>query len=586
VPALSKAATGIRGLDEITAGGLPQGRPTLLCGGPGCGKTLLAAEFLIRGAMQFGEPGVFMSFEETAADLHANIASIGFDLQALIAANLVRVDYVRVERSEIEEVGDYDLEGLFVRLDYAIQKIGARRVVLDTIESLFAGLNNAAVLRAELRRLFRWLKDRGVTAIITGERGAGTLTRQGLEEYVSDCVIVLDHRVTDQISTRRLRIIKYRGSHHGTNEYPFLIDNTGFTVVPITSAALDHPAPEELISSGIPELDEMLGKHGFFRGSSVLISGAAGTGKTSLTAHTMAAACQRGERVLMFSLEESPAQVTRNMLSIGIDLRPYREAGQLRFVAARPALYGLESHLAHALRHIEDFKPHLVVVDPVTAMLSAAVEDDVQVMLTRLIDILKRVGATAVLTGLISGDSETSGVNISSLIDTWITVRALEQNGERTRGLYVLKSRGMGHSNQIREFLITDQGIRLLPAYLGPEGPVTGSARVQQDARARAAAVMRKQEIESKRRRVERKRTASEAQIAMLQAELEAEIAEFEHLLRDEEARTTLAFQATQELTRSRNSANRNLVPTMNDAERNGSPAETLAPSKRSRSPR
>jgi circadian clock protein KaiC len=582
---MAKAATGVRGLDEITSGGLPRGRPTLLCGGPGCGKTLLAAEFLIRGATEFGEPGVFMSFEETAADLHANIASIGFDLQALITDNLVRVDYVRVERSEIEEVGDYDLEGLFVRLDYAIQKIGARRVVLDTIESLFAGLNNAAVLRAELRRLFRWLKDRGVTAIITGERGAGTLTRQGLEEYVSDCVIVLDHRVTDQISTRRLRIVKYRGSQHGTNEYPFLIDDNGFTVVPITSAVLDHPAPDEVISSGIPELDDMLGKGGFYRGSSVLISGSAGTGKTSLAAHMIAAACQRGEPVLVFALEESPAQVMRNMRAIGIDLRPHQEAGRLRFVAARPALFGLESHLAHALRQIDDFQPHLVVVDPITAMLSAAADDEVQVMLTRLIDILKRRGATAVLNALTSVASEMSGVNISSLIDTWISVRALEHNGERTRALYVLKSRGMGHSNQIREFLITERGIRLIPAYLGPEGPLTGSARVQQDARARAATALREQAIESKRRRLQQKRAAAEAQIARLQSELEAEVAEFDHLLRGEEAQAALTRQATDEPARSRH-ANTTIDPTPTNAERNGSPAKTPASRKRSRSPR
>jgi circadian clock protein KaiC len=398
-------------------------------------------------------------------------------------------------------------------------------------------------------------------------------------------VIVLDHRVTDQISTRRLRIVKYRGSQHGTNEYPFLIDDNGFTVVPITSALLDHPAPDELISSGIPELDDMLGKGGFYRGSSVLISGSAGTGKTSLTAHMIAAACQRGERVLVFALEESPAQVLRNMRAIDIDFRPHQEAGRLRFVAARPALFGLESHLAHALRQIEDFQPDLVVVDPVTAMLSAAADEDVQVMLTRLIDILKRRGTTAVMTGLTSVASGMGGVNISSLIDTWISVRALEDNGERTRALCVLKSRGMGHSNQIREFLITERGIRLIPADLRPEVPLTGSARVQQDARARAAAALREQEIESKRRRLQQKRAAAEAQIAMLQAELEAEVAEFEHLLRGEEAQAAIARQATNEVALGRHASN-TTNPTPTDAERNGSPVETPASRKRSRSPR
>ncbi len=462
-PDLAKALTGIRGLDEITRGGLPKGRPTLVCGGPGSGKTLLALTFLVNGATQFDEPGVLMTFEENAEEMASDVASLGFDLPSLIASGKIAVDYVRVERSEIEETGEYDLEGLFVRLDYAIQSVGATRVVLDTIESLFSGLKDDAILRAELRRLFRWLKDKGVTAIITGERGEGLLTKQGLEEYVSDAVILLDHRVHDQVSTRRLRVVKYRGSHHGTNEYPFLIDATGLSVLPVSSMALQHPAPLDRISSGVARLDSMLGEKGYYRGSTVLVSGTAGTGKTSLAAHFLDAACRRGERCLCFLFEESPLQLLRNMRSIGIDLQPWVEAGLLQFHADRPSRYGLETHLATMHLLVADFKPTVVVLDPVTNLMTVGTFADVQAMLTRMIDHLKTENITAVLTSLTPGlsDIERTETSISSLMDTWIILTNDIMSGHRRRGLYVLKSRGMAHSNELREFALTDSGLDL-----------------------------------------------------------------------------------------------------------------------------
>ena len=458
---LAKTLTGIQGLDEITRGGLPKGRPTLVCGGPGSGKTLLALTFLVNGATQFDEPGVLMTFEENAEEIASDVASLGFDLPELIKANKLAVDYVRVERSEIEETGEYDLEGLFVRLDYAIQSVGARRVVLDTIESLFAGLKDDAILRSELRRLFRWLKDKGVTAVITGERGEGLLTKQGLEEYVSDAVILLDHRVHDQVSTRRLRVVKYRGSHHGTNEYPFLIDASGISVLPVSSMALAHDAPLDRISAGIPRLDTMLGDKGYYRGSTVLVSGGAGTGKTSLAAHFLDAACRRGERCLCFLFEESPQQLLRNMRSIGIDLEPWVTAGLLQFHADRPSRYGLETHLATMHQVVADFHPTAVVLDPVTNLMTVGTFSDVQAMLTRLIDHLKTENITAVLTSLTPGltNVERTENSISSLMDTWIVLANDDVGGHHRRGLYVLKSRGMRHSNELREFVLTDQGL-------------------------------------------------------------------------------------------------------------------------------
>ena len=460
---LPKSPTGIAGLDDITEGGLPKGRPSLVCGGPGCGKTLLAMEFLVRGAMQYNEPGVFMTFEEQEADLRQNVASLGFDLGKLMAQKKMVLDYVRIERSEIEETGAYDLEGLFIRLEHAIDAIGAKRVVLDTVEALFAGLPNEAILRAELRRLFGWLKTKGVTAIITGERGTGTLTRHGLEEYVADCVILLDHRITEQISTRRLRIAKYRGSTHGTNEYPFLIGSTGLSVLPITSVGLRHQASTQRVSSGVAQLDAMLGAKGYFRGSTVLVSGAAGTGKSSLAAAFAQAACQRGERVLYFAFEESPDQIIRNMGSIGIDLSPCVRKGLLHFHAVRPNFYGLEMHLLTVQEEIERLQPRIVITDPITNLISIGTQLDVQAMLGRMVDLLKAHQITALLTSLTgsSESAEQSEVGISSLVDTWLVLRNLEENGERNRGLYILKSRGMPHSQQIREFHLSERGIEL-----------------------------------------------------------------------------------------------------------------------------
>ncbi len=535
---LAKARTGIQGLDEITGGGLPKGRPTLVCGTAGCGKTLLAMEFLVRGATEFGEPGVFMAFEETAGDLAENVRSLGFDLDELARKKKVVVDFVRVERHEIEETGDYDLEGLFVRLGHAIDSIGAKRVVLDTIETLFSGLSNTAILRAELRRLFSWLKEKGVTAIITAERGEGELTRHGLEEYVSDCVILLDHRVIDQVSTRRIRIVKYRGTTHGTNEYPFLIDEDGISVLPITSLGLQHSASNERISTGIPRLDSMLAGKGYYRGTTVLISGNAGTGKTSMAAQFALAACERGEKCLYFAFEESPGQIVRNMRSIGLDLEPWVKKGLLRFHAIRSTLHGLETHLAAFHKITQEFKPQVVIFDPIDSVVQAGTLKDAAAMLNRLIDFLKVQGITALLTNLTSGNAlENSGVDVSSIVDTWMSVRDIELGGERNRVLYVLKSRGMAHSNQVREFLLTDRGIQLQDVYLGQEGVLTGSARQSQEAREKATSVLAQQEIEGRRREMEQKREALEARIVALRKDFEAEEEEAKRVIGQEKAR-------------------------------------------------
>ncbi|MFL6601599.1 MAG: circadian clock protein KaiC [Steroidobacteraceae bacterium] len=462
-PAIPKSPTGIQGLDEITTGGLPKGRATLVCGGAGSGKTLLATSFLINGAQRFGEPGVLVTFEENGDELASDVASLGFDLPGLIDAGKLFVDYVRIERSEIEETGEYDLEGLFVRLDHAIRSTNARRIVLDTIESLFSGLGNTNILRAELRRLFRWLKDKGITAVITAERGDGTLTRQGLEEYVSDVVILLDHRVTEQVSTRRLRVVKYRGSHHGTNEYPFLIDRHGLSVLPVTSLGLTHRASVERLSTGVRELDDMLGGQGYFRGSTVLLSGTAGTGKTSLAAHFTDAACRRGERVLYFLFEESPLQLLRNMRSIGIDLQPWITKGLLHFQADRPSHAGLEAHLALMYQNVRDFKPSVTVVDALTNLLTVGTAYDVRAMLMRVIDYLKVNEITGLFTSLTPGkyENEETEAGVSSLIDTWIVLTTHEVDRRRQREIRVLKSRGMAHSNRVHDFELTDHGLQL-----------------------------------------------------------------------------------------------------------------------------
>ena len=460
---LPKIPSGISGLDQITGGGLPRGRPTLVCGSAGCGKTLLAMEFLVRGAQQYNDPGVMVTFEEHPEDLAANVASLGFDVAGLERDGKLIIDHVRVRKDEIEETGEFDLEGLFVRLGYAIDQIGAKRVVVDTIEALFSGFTNEGALRAELARLFHWLKERSVTAIITAERGNGTLTRHGLEEYVSDCVLLLDHRVCDQISTRRLRIVKYRGSNHGTNEYPFLIDADGICLLPVTQLGLSHQAPSERISTGIPTLDDMLSGSGFYRASSILVTGTAGTGKSSLSAYFADAACRRGECCCYFSFEESPEQIVRNMRSIGIDLEPWRVQGLLTIDSTRPTTFGLEMHLSRIQRVIERSRPQVVIFDPVTALLSSGNVDDATLALIRLIDFFKAQNITVMCISLTPGGSALEGSNaqISSLMDSWILLRDIEQDGERRRWLCVLKSRGMGHSNQVRQLSISDRGLEL-----------------------------------------------------------------------------------------------------------------------------
>lgn len=522
---ISKSPTGISGFDQITGGGLPKGRTALFCGAAGCGKTLFALEFILQGVLEYNEPGVFVAFEETVEDLAQNVASLGFNLNSLIAQKKLIVDYIHLERSEIEETGEYDLEGLFIRLEHAIDSIGAKRVALDTIEALFAALSDTFILRSELRRLFRWLKDKKVTSVITGERGVDTLTRQGLEEYVSDCVVLLDTRMNEQIVTRRLRIIKYRGSTHGLNEYPFLINEHGISVLPITSLALEHTASRERISSGVERLDALLGDGGYFRGTSILVSGTAGVGKTSLAAHFADATCRRGERCLYFASEESAPQIIENMHSIGIHLEQWVDNGLLKYNAARPTLYGLENHLSHTYHLVNEFQPQAVIIDPVTNFLMVGTMNEVKAMLMRIIDFLKTKQITTLITSLTPGGShiEKNEVGISSLIDTWLLLRDLEANGERNRGMYILKSRGMAHSNQIREFVLTDHGVELIDVYVGAAGVLTGSSRLIQEAQDRVAALTRKEEVQRLQLRFERKQKMLDAQILALRAEFEAE---------------------------------------------------------------
>lgn len=547
---LLKCPSGIRGLDEVTNGGIPHGRPTLVCGSSGSGKTLMAMEFLVRGILDHDEPGVFMCFEERSADLAQNVASLGFDLNSLIAANKLTIDHVSMGHEETMETGDYNLDGLFVRLNAAIDAIGARRIVLDTIETLFSTLTNEGILRPELRRLFAWIKEKNVTAIVTGERGEGSLTRHGLEEYVSDCVILLDNRVIDQVATRRLRIVKYRGSTHGANEYPFLIDEHGLTVLPITSIGLNHSASSEVVSSGIPRLDAMLGAHGYFRGGTLLVSGSAGTGKTSIAAHFVDAACRRGERCVYFAFEESAHQIVRNMRSIGIDLDRWLDAGTLRISASRPASLGLEVHLSGMLRLVDEFEPRTIVVDPVSSFEPAGTRSDALAMLMRLVDLMKTRGITALFTSLTSGEllTERSEVGISSLIDTWLIVRNLEAMGERIRTLSIIKSRGMKHSNQARELLLTNDGIDLADVCIGPNGGIlTGSARAAQEMADRAAGITLEQIIAGKKAAITRKQSVMATRIAEMQAELAAETDELNVTIAQQQlaAATMLSGRAT-----------------------------------------
>ncbi len=525
LPTLAKTPTGIRGLDEVTGGGLPRGRPTLVCGPAGSGKTLLAMEFLVRGISQFSEPGVFIAFEETHDDLVANVASLGFDLAALEAEGLLLVDHVKVVAAELLEAGDWDLEGLFIRIGAAIDAVGANRVVIDTIETLFGAFKDEATLRSELRRLFVWLKDRGVTVVITGERGDGLLTRHGIEEYVADCVIVLDHVASEETATRRLRVLKYRGSLHGTNQYPFLIGERGISVQPITSLGLQHGVSTERVSTGVDRLDVMLGG-GPYRGSSVLVSGTAGTGKSTIAAQFCSAACGRGERAIYFAFEESEDQIIRNMRSVGIDLARCVQEGLLLFRCVRPSRLGLEAHLLSVQNLVEDFEPAVVVMDPISDLVGSGTGSgrDVTAMLTRQVDFLKAAGVTALFTNLASETQQaTTQQIVISLIDTALLVRALEGNGEHNRVLSVLKSRGMAHSNQVREFLLTDRGIELADVYVGPQGVLTGSARSAQEAKEHSDAEQRQEDLQQRRSNLERQRQSVEAQVAVLWREFEDE---------------------------------------------------------------
>lgn len=549
-----KCPTGIQGLDEIALGGLPRGRSTLVCGGPGCGKTLLGMEFLVRGAQEFDEPGVCLSFEETSDELATNVASLGFDLQQLVATKRLMIDHVFLDRSLIHETGEYDLEALFVRLAYAVDAIGAKRVLLDSVEALFAGLEDQGVLRAELRRLFRWLKDRNLTTIVTGERGQATLTRHGLEEYLSDCVILLDQQVIETVLTRRLRIVKYRGSTHGMNEYPFLIQEDGISVLPVTSMDLTYSSSGERISTGVPALDSMFGGAGYFRGSSILISGTSGTGKSSLAAHSVSAACARGERCVIFSFEESAGQIMRNMRSIGIDLKHWLDKGLLLFHSVRPTTFGLEMHLVQIHKIIKTFRPSVVVVDPVTALLHAGTPFETRSILLRLIDFLKDEQITSILTTLTNGSNapEQTEVDISSLADAWLLLRDIEYGGERNRGVYILKARGLAHSNQIREFLITNHGIELREVYLGEMGLLTGSARVNQEAKDASASIEALQEIERKQLLLHHKRQVLDSQIAALQLELKIGEQESQQLIAQEKLKLVKSEKDQRELAHSR----------------------------------
>lgn len=551
---IEKAPTGIRGLDEITSGGLPRGRTAIFCGGPGSGKTMLGIEFLVRGATQFDEPGVLIAFEESPEEITRNVASLGFDLDDLVARKKLFLDHVCIEPGEISETGAFDLEGLFIRIQNAVETVHAKRVMLDTLEALFSSFSNTRILRAELRRLFGWLKQRGLTAVVTAERGEGTLTREGLEEYVSDCVIVLDHRVRDQISVRRIRVVKYRGTRHGMDEYPFLIDETGMSILPLSSLQLSHRVSDERVSSGIRGLDEMLEGKGYYRGSTVLVSGTAGAGKTTLAASFADAACRAGESCLFIGLEESPHQVSRNVRSLGFDLDKWAKKGLLIHQAWRPTQFGLEMHLLRIHKLVEKWKPRAVIIDPISNLLAGNSEMEAKSMLMRLLDYLKSAQITALFTDLTVGGSslESTEIGVSSLADTWILLRDVELNGERNRCIFVLKSRGMAHSNQVREFVITSSGIDLIPAYVGMGGVLTGSARLAQQAKDLAELKAREQESKVKKTEAARKRSALEAQIAALQAELASQIEGTAEIAQREEQRAEQAQDDREEMAKSR----------------------------------
>ncbi|NUN65017.1 circadian clock protein KaiC [Pseudanabaena biceps] len=547
---LAKCLTGIQGLDEITDGGLPQGRPTLICGSAGCGKTLFGVEFLVRGATLYGENGVLVTFEETAIELTKNVASLGWNLNQLIADGKILIDHIYIDPSEIEETGEYDLEALFLRLGYAIKKIGAKRVLLDTIEVLFAGLGNSNIVRSELRRLFHWLKDQGVTAVITGERGEKTLTRQGLEEYVSDCVIKLDQKTVEEIATRTIQIVKYRGSRHSNNEYPFLIEEDGISVLPITSLTLNHQVSNERISTGVAQLDDMFGGQGYYRGSSILVTGRAGTGKTSLAGYFAQATCARGERCLYLATEESPQQILRNLSSISLDLNPYVEQGLLQFDAVRPSNYNLEMRLFKIHQWIKKFQPRAIVIDPMSNLILSGSVMQTKSFFMRLIDYLKSKQITVFMTNLTAGDNELdqekTEVGVSSLMDTWLEVQTIKVNGERNRLLYALKSRGMPHSNQVREFIVNSEGVNLVEVYLGDGKVLTGTERINQELAEKALVKKRQQNFELQKRDFDREKQLLQAQINALQMQLASRDEEFALRLEDEEENqnATLANRA------------------------------------------
>ena len=555
---LPKTPTGITGLDEITHGGLPKGRTSLVCGAAGSGKTLLSLEFIIKGALDYNEPGVFMAFEEKADELTANVASLGFDLEKLQKSKMLKIDHVNIDRSEIEETGEYDLDGLFIRLGFAIDSIGAKRVVLDTLENLFSGLENEAIIRAELRRLFTWLKEKGVTAVITGEKGEGSYTRHGLEEYVSDCVIFLEHRVNNKISTRILRIVKYRGTVHGTNEYPFLIDEDGISVLPVTSLQLDHEASKERISTGIPSLDQMLGGLGFYRGSSILISGTAGTGKTSIAACFAHESCRRNERCLYFAFEESPQQIIRNMAEVGLDLKADIDKGLLQMHTARPTLHGLEMHLVDIHKKIKAFRPRTVILDPITNFISVGSVSEVKLMLIRLIDFLQAQQITVLFTALSLNTvvNEQTDEGVSSLVDAWLLIKDIEFNGERNRGIYIMKSRGMKHSNQVREFTISEEGLALVDVYLGPSGVLTGSAREEQQLTEVTGQVLRDHAVSRKDIEIERKRKVLKAKIESLKEDFESTQDELNKSYLEEDLRKEIMEKNRQQLIQNRSTKN------------------------------
>jgi len=524
---LKKTPSGINGFDEITDGGLPKNRPTIICGNTGSGKTVISMEFLVKGALKYNEPGVFMSFEETREELATNMESLHFDLDSLIKKRKIYIEYLEIDKSQNIEAGRYDLEGLFVRLQNAITSIGAKRVVLDSLDALFYGLNNNAI-RPEIKRLFKWLKEKEVTAIITSESDNGFSTKNGLEQYVADCVIALDNRTVNQTTTRRIKIVKMRGSVHGINEYPFSIDMNGISVLPLISQLANQSLSTVRISSGVKDLDGMLDGKGFFEGSSILVSGSAGTGKTSIAISLINATCIKKIRGLYCAFEESSSQITRNMLSIGLDIEPYIKSGVLKMYSSRPTIQNLELHLIAIQKIIEEFDPKIIVLDPITNLIAEGINTEIRQMLAHFVDFLKSKNITVLFTAAITLEtvkSNPSDEGISAMVDTWILVRDIETNSERNRGIYILKSRGMNHSTQVREFVITDNGLSLLPIYISAGGILTGSAKLEHTLQKEEQNKLFKNEIKTRNSEIERKRKMMEENIALLKTNFESEVA-------------------------------------------------------------